>query len=91
VLPKNILAVIEDALESIENAIAERTLKGHGHKDLDRLKSNLIEMKLGKRKTGSDFTIRMIVDSMDWHQPCVKKFGQVCTILEKHYRNVERK
>lgn len=85
-LPMNILTAIEEALDAVERDIHERVSKGEGHKDLDYLKAELVEMKSETRQEASRETSRMIVDSMDWEQPCLKKFNEVRTLLRKHYR-----
>lgn len=82
----NILTAIEDALDAVERDIHERVSKSEGHKDLDYLKAELVEMKSGMRQEASRETRRMIVDSIDWAQPCLKKFNEVRTLLRKHYR-----
>lgn len=85
-LPMNILAAIEEALSAVERDISERVSRGEGYKDLDYLKAELLEMKSGTRQEASRETSWMIVDSMDWEQPCLKKFNEVRTLLRKHYR-----
>jgi len=46
----------------------------------------LLEMKAGTRKVHSDGLSRIIVDSMDWGQPCLKKFNEATALLRAHYR-----
>jgi hypothetical protein len=84
-LPQNILTAIEEALESVDKDISDRVTKGEGYKDLDRIKDELLQMKLEKRKEASDALGRIIVDSMDWNQPCLKKFNEVIKLLRSHY------
>jgi hypothetical protein len=84
-LPEEILIAIEDALATVDREILERAAKNQGHKDLDRIKAELIEMRNEKRKQPSDTIGRIIIDSMDWSQPSLKKFNQVCSLLRKHF------
>ncbi len=84
-LPQHILMAIDEALESVERDINERIANSKGHKDLDRIKVELIEMKSEKRKQASDTIGRIIVDSMDWNQPCLKKFNEVRVLLRKYF------
>ena len=85
-LPIHILTTIEEALKFVEMDINDRVTRGEGHKDLDHMKAELIEMKSEKRKSASDTISRIIVDSMDWNQPSLKKFNEVRELLRKHYR-----
>jgi hypothetical protein len=84
-LPSSILAAIEEALLTVDNDIHRRTANQQDYEDLDRMKSELIEMKSGHRKQASDSMSRIIVDSMDWEQPSLKKFNEVRELLRKHY------
>ncbi len=85
-IPQHILNTIDEALESIENDIRQRISNNQGCKDLNYIKAELLEMRSGTRQQASSETSRMIVDSMDWEQPCLKKFNEVRELLRKHYR-----
>lgn len=85
-LPRDILAAIEEALASVDEDILQRTLAGCGHRDLDRLKVELEEMKSGTRKQASEELTYIIIDSMNWEQPCLQKFNNVRKLLRTHYK-----
>lgn len=84
--PKHIVEAIKDAIFAVDQDIAERVKIKKTHGDLDRMKKELIEMKNGERLFSSDGMSYIIIDSMDWEQPCLKKFNEVCSLLRKHYR-----
>lgn len=84
--PKNIIKTIEEAIVAVDQDIADRVKDKKTHGDLDQMKKELIEMKKGERLSSSDGMSYIIIDSMDWEQPCLKKFNEVCSLLRKHYR-----
>ncbi len=83
---RQILDEIESAMKSVDQDIDARRASNEGHGDLDRIKSELIEMRASTRKEASDSLSRIIVDSMDWNQPCLKQFNRVRGLLRKHYK-----
>lgn len=85
ILPEEILPAIEDALTAVDQEIFECKVQNQGHKDLDHIKNELIEMRDGKRKQPLEMIGGIIVDSMDWSQPSLEKFNQVCSLLRKHF------
>jgi hypothetical protein len=85
-IPQNILAAIEEALQSVDEDIQARLNHKQGTADLDKIKKELLEIKAGTRKSSSREMSHMIIDSMDWEQPCLKKFYYVDELLAKHYK-----
>ena len=84
--PPEIIKAIDDALSSVYFDINERIKENEDYSDLEFIKQELIEMKNGTRLKASGSLSRMIIDSMDWEQPCLKKFNEVRSLLRKHYR-----
>lgn len=85
-LPENILKAIKEAISAVEIDIQERISNGESFEDLDLMKSELIEMQIEKRKSASDEMGYIIIDSMNWEQPCLKNFNEVRELLRKHFQ-----
>jgi len=84
-LPNDIVKEIESAIKAVEFDIDTRKTQNDSYEDLDLIRTELIEMKSEKRKQPSDVISRIIIDSMDWDQPCLKNFNHVCSLLRKHF------
>ena len=84
--PMHIVEAIKNAISAVDQDIAERVKVKKTHGDLDRMKKELTEMKNGERLSCSDGMSYIVIDSMNWGQPCLKKFNDVFSLLRKHYR-----
>jgi hypothetical protein len=85
-LPQNIIDAIEEALIAVEEDIQRRIQQNETFEDLSHIKEELLEMKAGTRKSSSREISHMIIDSMDWEQPCLKKFYTARELLAKYYK-----
>ena len=84
-LPPELIQAIDEAIASIDQDITNRRQQQRSTSDLDFLKQEMIEARAGSRKQVSQELSRMIVDSMDWDQPCLKAFNHARAVLRKFF------
>jgi hypothetical protein len=85
-LPEHVKKVIEVAIKSIEKDCSDRKQHEKTYGDLLLLKEDLCAILRGEVKQISDRVSRMIVDSMDWDQPCLREFNQAQKVLREHFK-----
>lgn len=56
----------------------------------DFMRKELVEASLGQRIQKSRELSRMILDSLDWDQPCLPAFNKVWGLLRKHQKILEK-